>query len=80
MRFNAKGTYIKEIVSNDCGNLDILRVRPVRAHFLHRGISRDSSQDEQTHFTISFGEPGLDFISPLSSNSSNKRVRREKSL
>ena len=49
-------------------------------HISHWNISPGSSQNEQTHFTVSFGWPGLDSISPLSSNSSNKKVRRKESV
>ena len=40
MRFDAKGTYIREIVSNDWGNLVTLTVRPVRANFTLKDQSR----------------------------------------
>ena len=49
-------------------------------HISHYSISPESLQDEQTHFTVSFGEPELDSTSPLSSNSSNKSVSREESV
>ena len=40
MRFDAEGTYIREIVSNGWGNLDTFTVRPVRAHFTLKHESR----------------------------------------